>query len=250
MSAPAGASRDHTMMQATGNRREAFTCIPGVRPTNLHRNQSPADGMAGMGRKSVSQLSVIDSTSGGMKRMSITSRTSAEKYNSQYFSRQASVDSRRASATVRLPKLKLEHVDSEVNAEKSDNSESQQSAQPEVVTESIKDLDGKDVPRAQTPRAGNHGAEATNRISSLMSKSQGPSSQTEAGVGLFLAFYVIDLWVVFFFFLFFVFFFVFLQEMLLKSMLHVSKYDSSFGFLPNRKGFSAALKFWANLSVK
>ncbi|KAK3758297.1 hypothetical protein RRG08_004119 [Elysia crispata] len=181
MSAPAGASRDHTMMQATGNRREAFTCIPGVRPTNLHRNQSPADGMAGMGRKSVSQLSVIDSTSGGMKRMSITSRTSAEKYNSQYFSRQASVDSRRASATVRLPKLKLEHVDSEVNAEKSDNSESQQSAQPEVVTESIKDLDGKDVPRAQTPRAGNHGAEATNRISSLMSKSQGPSSQTEAG---------------------------------------------------------------------
>ncbi|RUS82602.1 hypothetical protein EGW08_009630 [Elysia chlorotica] len=183
MSAPAGVSRDHTMMQAAGHRREAFTCIPGVRPRNLHQNQHLSGGAGNTGRRSVSQMNVIDSTSGGMKRMSITSRTSAEKYNSQYFSRQASIDSRRPSATVRLPKLRLEHADGDGNAEKNDNSDGNQGGQPEAVTETIKVLDGKDVPHEQTNlRAGcQHAADSTNRRSSIVPGSQGPLSHGETG---------------------------------------------------------------------
>ncbi|GFS22563.1 cyclic nucleotide-binding domain-containing protein 2-like [Elysia marginata] len=184
MSAPAGAARDRALLQATGSRREAFTCIPGVRPANLHRNPSLGAGAGSTGRKSVSQINIIDSTSGGMKRMSITSRTSAEKYNSQYFSRQASIDSRRASATMRLPKLRLEHVDSEENVEKNDISSSHQAASSEVVIETTQDLKDKDPAHAETPRTtanGNHALDATSRISSLAPNNQGPSNQGEPG---------------------------------------------------------------------
>ena len=201
MSAPAGASRDRSLMQATSSRREAFTCIPGVRPNYLHRNQSLGGDAGSTGRKSVSQLSIIDSTSGGMKRMSITSKTSAEKYNSQYFSRQASVDSRRASATVRLPRLRLEHVDNDSSAEKhnggivgknEENNDHNQSASPEVVTETIKDLNDKDATPVQTPRTvanGVHGAEVAHRKSILMPNNQGHSAQGEPGVSKSLCFH-------------------------------------------------------------
>ncbi|GFN81796.1 cyclic nucleotide-binding domain-containing protein 2-like [Plakobranchus ocellatus] len=198
MSAPAGASRDHALMQATGCRREVFTCIPGMRPTHSRQSQGLGDGAGAAGRKSMSQMSIIDSTSGGMKRMSITSRTSAEKYNSQHTHRQSSVDSRRASATVRLPKLKLEHVKDDENAAQSNgnalengntnsNVTDEKTPQEEVVTETIKDLNDKDSAQAQTPRTGRTGSlvadagHTPHRRASTLPNQQGNTNQNEAG---------------------------------------------------------------------